>query len=835
MSEVPGFHLPAGAMGRSMLATPGSPGGATGGVKFSPPVPDSPELIFGDSMLCSPPGSPPALLVPRRTFVGPVELDDLYGSWPIPWSSVPDDTSPAMTADSVQVLNLSVGSGRRRPAASQNYKSGCPKPKRGRHESPPTPMCPSCQRIFCSPTSLRRHTSSKTACPVTRSKPLKKRGSRNKGNPPDTSIITQHRVSRTPDSLFCNAPCGSDAASDVSEVELGGTLQKPSTGQASSTAQKTSPHPAVSSPQPGPSEPRSQKTNTPEYVKNWVDDIPSTALTISNGKTPPVLEFERSHKISRGTSESDEDTMDTDSESSPWSEYYEYGNPGWDPDGAIFSALKKEYVERLAASYHNRARQQDNGEASCQPVDKETPGGSTEASNGKRPANSSPSNSNFGGPLNKKQKRQSSNDGNGANKGGGNDDDGQDPQDTPPNTSSDGTQGPCLLLACPFAKHDSAKYAKCYSYTLKSVSRVKFHLLRVHCIPIYCPKCSITFDEEALRDEHIIDGSCIKKPPTKWEGVTSKQKIELSKRTLLKSEIGKWNEVYKIIFHGEPLPSSPYIERPLSTDLIDFRNYTLAHGPIIGDEIISDQLPDALRPRREEVQAFFNSIYPEVVARLIENRTSGPFSTSRSPYHQQQIISSPPGRQGPESGRPSNANSTPAGVSSNSPSRSDSALGNSVTGNPAESSQQQQPRAMEKQQQQQLEQEQQGEGEQHGEEPRQQEQQQESHQEPQNSQQQQQHHQQLSASAATYGIQDNLNLTNTMYPQPNAQNYLDSSASQAWQLQPPPFSNMGQPFQTSSFPYGFDFSLYAPAPGSQAPQFGLDSFFVPRSWDPTGQ
>ncbi|KAK2617027.1 hypothetical protein QQS21_000118 [Conoideocrella luteorostrata] len=347
-----------------------------------------------------------------------------------------------------------------------------------------------------------------------------------------------------------------------------------------------------------------------------------------------------------------------------------------------------------------------------------------------------------------------------------------------------------------------------------------------------CPKRSTTFEEGSLRDVHIIDSSCIKKPPAKREGVTSKQERELGKRRLSKCGVENWNEVYKVLFPGEPLPCSLYIERPLSAELIEFRNHALLRGPTIGEEIVREHLPDALRKHQHEVQTFFSSAYPKVVARLIESWTSETVSTSQSPDHQQ-TISSPPGRKAPSRkapGRPSNANGITTSVSSNSPSRWNSALGNSVIGDmPTGNSQQrrhtraqeltcqQQSRSLEEQQYQQQEQQ-------------------------QHPQQQRPYHRQPNVPAATYETQDNFNPTFDMYSQPHVQTYIGNSSSTSQTWQPPPelvnqfyTPNMGQPFQTPSSPYDLDFLPSMPATDSETSYLASDCFFELGICDPMGQ
>lgn len=418
----------------------------------------------------------------------------------------------------------------------------------------------------------------------------------------------------------------------------------------------------------------SEEVNTSDNVmskESLVAGIPSSVLLIADGTPSPASELEVGYSNIQGKSESDEDTIETDSESLPWSEYYEH-SPEWDPDGSILSALKQEYIEKLITSFNPVWQHQP---ALGLPVETDIPSGSSGSSRGKHRTDVSSSGNESEEPPTKRHRQYAPND-NGGNGNGG--DDGKQSQNTPPNAFADDAKGPCQLFACPFVKrYGATRYVKCCGRELRDVSRVKYHLFRdkIHRIPIYCPRCSKTFQEETLRDNHILEGTCTKQPPVKWEGITARQRERLSGRSLSNSAVENWNAVYKILFPGEPLPSSPYIELPHSAELLAFREHVLSKGPTIGNNIIRDRLTETLRPHEDEVRDFFNLSFPDAFAQLFEGWSSRSFMTSRS-IHPQQTSRSPPARQAPR--RRTSAADTPTHTTANSPSRSDSALGNSV-------------------------------------------------------------------------------------------------------------------------------------------------------------
>jgi hypothetical protein len=415
-----------------------------------------------------------------------------------------------------------------------------------------------------------------------------------------------------------------------------------------------------------------EKTEQPGYVKNWVDStyaIQSPPSGYSgDGITSRASDFGIGHETTQAMSESEGDRIDTDSESFVWTEYSE-NSPEWDPSGAILAPMKLEYIERLLFSFSLVRRQWQSPAAS----DQEGSDRSTGSRSGKRQASSPPSSNSFETRSPKRTKRQSTNGGDGDGQGG--DDDGNDSHNTPPKIAEDG-QETCLLFACPFVKRYQHRYHKCYSYILKDVARVKYHLFRdkVHRLPIYCPKCSETFSKEDIRDEHVRAAKCTKKPQVKWEGITAGQREQLNKRSpSTNSAVENWNAVYRILFPGDPLPNSPHIDIPLSGELRAFREHILSEGPPVWNEILRTRLPENLRPFLEELQLFHRSFYSETVTRLFE-RWNSSHSTTCSLQLQP---SSSPIRQ--ETELLVDSTSTAAVGGSNSPSGSDSALGRSVT------------------------------------------------------------------------------------------------------------------------------------------------------------
>ncbi|KAJ4307250.1 hypothetical protein N0V88_000631 [Collariella sp. IMI 366227] len=123
-------------------------------------------------------------------------------------------------------------------------------------------------------------------------------------------------------------------------------------------------------------------------------------------------------------------------------------------------------------------------------------------------------------------------------------------------------------FACPFCKHDPIKYRSvktCCGPGWINVHRVKEHVYRRHSLNNFCPRCFEHFEKpELLKNHQRADVSC-KLRERAPSGITEEQEKLL--RTRAKSglsEEAKWEEMYKIIFPGEKVPS-PYYETDSSS------------------------------------------------------------------------------------------------------------------------------------------------------------------------------------------------------------------------------------------------------------------------------
>jgi hypothetical protein len=128
------------------------------------------------------------------------------------------------------------------------------------------------------------------------------------------------------------------------------------------------------------------------------------------------------------------------------------------------------------------------------------------------------------------------------------------------------------LFACPYAKYDPTRYSDrneietnyrgCSSKLLRSISRVKQHLYRVHMQPEhFCPRCGTEFDRQEFFHTHSREATIceVRELPFK-EKMTTEQKNDVRKRAPGKCPRKAWYAIFEILFPCARAPNSPYAE-----------------------------------------------------------------------------------------------------------------------------------------------------------------------------------------------------------------------------------------------------------------------------------
>jgi hypothetical protein len=85
-----------------------------------------------------------------------------------------------------------------------------------------------------------------------------------------------------------------------------------------------------------------------------------------------------------------------------------------------------------------------------------------------------------------------------------------------------------------------------------------------------------------------------------------------------KTKEENWYIIYEILFPGSPRPRGPYVDAPLSEELLALREYIAVEGPGIIRDLTRRVLPEQLRPQQNDIQAFVETVFPDAVGFLLD-------------------------------------------------------------------------------------------------------------------------------------------------------------------------------------------------------------------------
>ncbi|KAH6622707.1 hypothetical protein F5144DRAFT_517136 [Chaetomium tenue] len=164
-------------------------------------------------------------------------------------------------------------------------------------------------------------------------------------------------------------------------------------------------------------------------------------------------------------------------------------------------------------------------------------------------------------------------------------------------------------FACPFCKHDPAKYKKtktCCGPGWEDVHRVKEHVYRRHSFKNFCPRCFDHFDKpELLKNHQRADVPC-KLREKSSDAITEEQEKQLRTRAKAhSSEEDKWKEMYRVIFPGEKVPSPYYDSENDSSKSAKSRFQNLDECR----EYIRRELPRVVRSAMEQ---YVNKLFEDI-------------------------------------------------------------------------------------------------------------------------------------------------------------------------------------------------------------------------------
>ncbi|KAI1740256.1 heterokaryon incompatibility protein-domain-containing protein [Xylaria scruposa] len=149
-------------------------------------------------------------------------------------------------------------------------------------------------------------------------------------------------------------------------------------------------------------------------------------------------------------------------------------------------------------------------------------------------------------------------------------------------------------FACPFMKMDSCKYRNCLRRTkIRTNFDLLEHLNLAHRQPLYCPVCSIQFQDIWTRDNHIRERSCLKKELIPPSGISVEERNQL--RILLEGSSMKtltydgWYKVWDVLFPERAGPESPAIDRETEIAMSALQNFWMDYGSRLVGEFLASR------------------------------------------------------------------------------------------------------------------------------------------------------------------------------------------------------------------------------------------------------
>lgn len=164
----------------------------------------------------------------------------------------------------------------------------------------------------------------------------------------------------------------------------------------------------------------------------------------------------------------------------------------------------------------------------------------------------------------------------------------------PPQKKSKEAQPGCstkpTLLACPFLKLDRNEHWECFFRKITTIGYLKQHLTRRHTPGLYCQRCFHVFQDQASHNQHVLVASCTRTLSAQLEVVSQYQSTQLSEKSR-GSLTDQWYAIWRILFPGQPRPSSIYINTSLPEDFALLHNYSQEHDvEILRSELRASRL-----------------------------------------------------------------------------------------------------------------------------------------------------------------------------------------------------------------------------------------------------
>ncbi|CAG8955158.1 hypothetical protein HYFRA_00007174 [Hymenoscyphus fraxineus] len=212
-----------------------------------------------------------------------------------------------------------------------------------------------------------------------------------------------------------------------------------------------------------------------------------------------------------------------------------------------------------------------------------------------------------------------------------------------------------LKFACPYRKHNPRTYCHrfrrwrcCALSPLDTIARVKGHLYRYHRIS-QCPRCkTLHAGPDDLEQHTLAVKSCELNHEPPAEGITDSIEKKLKSRKKAhraQSQAERWQELYRILFPGEEVPS-PYYETtrddiicsPESEELASYEEYSRRELPRFFQSALETAIATEAQPIEERLRSqlvgMIQDCQDRVFATYKANRSvNTSMSNSQSPLH----------------------------------------------------------------------------------------------------------------------------------------------------------------------------------------------------------
>ncbi|KAI6358710.1 hypothetical protein MCOR25_007279 [Pyricularia grisea] len=283
---------------------------------------------------------------------------------------------------------------------------------------------------------------------------------------------------------------------------------------------------------------------------------------------------------------------------------------------------KKELVDKLMVHFFEYFRpwiEENFGIESCSNGEHE--GGSrsqNSQSTGQdgKPANSTPTTSR------KRQQRHSHDDDSEMNPSDGEDNKGNGGRRNNKRAKKDSGDTQQRKYACPYYKNDPQAFKNhraCRIPGFSSTARLKEHLYRKHAKPEYqCNRCLEDLGSyQELENHQRSDDPCVKKTSKKDTRLSRAQVQDLKTKKLDLTEQERWEDIYRKIFPGEPLPKSPYYDGEL-TELENLGEFLDKEFPPLYREVLENEVDLMMGGMEAELKDRLVDKVPSLFRKLLQ-------------------------------------------------------------------------------------------------------------------------------------------------------------------------------------------------------------------------